>query len=68
LLRIEGYQTAFFMLHGLVVAATLGIRPRGAWSLVGWLATMAFLYTSSALFFASFESALDVYDNPLPWE
>jgi hypothetical protein len=68
LLRIEGYQTAFFMLHGLVVAATLGIRPRRAWSLIGWLATMAFLYTSSALFFASFESALDVYDNPLPWE
>jgi D-alanyl-lipoteichoic acid acyltransferase DltB (MBOAT superfamily) len=68
LLRVEGYQTAFFMLQGLVVAATMRFRPRGWWSLPGWLATVAFMYTSSVLFFASFESVLDVYDNPLPWD
>jgi hypothetical protein len=67
LLRVEGYQSAFFLLQGLVVAATLGIKPRGAWAAVALLATMAFMYTSGVLFFASFDSVLDVYDNPLPW-
>ena len=67
LLRVEGYQTAFFLIQGLAVAATLGIRPRGGSAIAAILATMAFMYTSGVLFFASFDSVLDVYDNPLPW-
>jgi hypothetical protein len=65
--RVEGYQTAFFLLQGLAVAATQGVKPRGAWAVVGWMATMTFMFTSGVLFFASIDSVVHAYQNPLPW-
>lgn len=65
--RVEGYQTAFFLLQGLAVAATLGVKPRGAWAVVGWIATMIFMFTSGVMFFASIDSVVHAYQNPLPW-
>ena len=51
--RVTGYQVAFFSLNGLAVAATHRHRPRGGWGLVAVAATILFLLTSSALFFAN---------------
>lgn len=64
--RVEGYQTAFFLLHGLAVAATLRIRPAG-WRVVPWTAaTFAFNVASSMLFFASLRDVLPLYSQELP--
>ena len=57
-MRIQGYQTEFFLVQGLAVAATLGVKPRG-WRVVPWIAgTLGFNLASSVLFFASIFSAL----------
>ena len=59
--RLQGYQTAFFLLQGLVVAATLRVRPRG-WRAVAWgTGTLAFNLASSVLFFASLDEVLPFY-------
>ena len=59
--RLQGYQTAFFLLQGLVVAATLKVRPRG-WRAVAWgTGTLAFNLASSVLFFASMDEVLPFY-------
>jgi hypothetical protein len=59
--RVQGYQTAFFMLQGIAVAATLRARPKG-WRQVPWqAATFAFNLASSALFFASVNEVLPFY-------
>lgn len=53
-LQVDGRQTAFFLLHGLGVAATLRVRPRrpGPRAL-GWTLTLAFNLVTSILFFSS---------------
>jgi hypothetical protein len=59
--RVQGYQTAFFLLQGLAVAATAGLKPKG-WSVAFWvLATLAFNLASSVLFFASLDQAVPFY-------
>ena len=59
--RVQGYQTAFFLLQGLVVAATRKVRPRG-WRAVAWgTGTLAFNLASSVLFFASLDEVLPFY-------
>ena len=59
--RFQGYQTAFFMVQGLAVAATLRVRPQG-WRAVAWVAgTVAFNLATSALFFASLNEVLPFY-------
>jgi hypothetical protein len=51
--RIQGYQTAFFLLQGLAVAATSRIKPRG-WRAAVWTAgTFAFNLGTGVLFFGS---------------
>jgi hypothetical protein len=65
--RIQGYQTAFFLLQGLAVLATLRIRPKG-WKKWPWrAATFAFNTVTSVLFFASVDGFVPFYSRPLPW-
>ncbi len=51
---LDGHQTAFFLLHGVAVAATLRARPRSPGGrALGWTLTMVFNLATSLLFFAS---------------
>jgi hypothetical protein len=59
--RVQGYQTAFFLLQGVAVVATMRIRPKG-WRQVPWIAaTLAFNLASSTLFFASLDEVVPFY-------
>jgi hypothetical protein len=51
--RIEGYQTAFFLLQGAAVAGSLRWNPG---SLVGRASTLVFNVATSMFFMASIES------------
>jgi hypothetical protein len=56
--RLQGYQSAFFLLHGAASAATIRVRPSG-WRAIGWIAgTLVFVLLSSLLFFQSMFEAL----------
>jgi hypothetical protein len=59
--RVQGYQTAFFMIQGLVVAATRKVRPRGLRAVTWSTGTLAFNLASSVLFFASLDEVLPFY-------
>ena len=62
--RVEGHQLAFFMLNGLVVAATLGMRPRTPTQrALSTAATIAFILGSGTLFFASVQSLMPFFDQ-----
>jgi hypothetical protein len=64
--RVQGYQTAFFLLQGLAVAATARVRARG-WKAVPWVAgTLGFNLVSSVLFFASLNGLVPFYSHGLP--
>jgi hypothetical protein len=64
--RVQGYQTAFFLLQGVAVAATARAKPRG-WGAAVWAAcTWAFLLASSVLFFASMNGVVPLFSRPLP--
>ena len=67
--RIQGYQTAYFLLQGLAVAATVRVKPRGA-AAVAWVAaTFAFNVASGVLFFGSVNGLVPFYQNPVPlWD
>lgn len=58
--RIEGHQLLFFLVQGAAVAATLGLRPRGPWVVVGIGLTLLFNLTTSMWFFSSI-------DRLYPW-
>jgi hypothetical protein len=59
--RIQGYQTAFFLVQGLAVAATVRVKPKG-WRAVPWtVGTYGFNLTSSVLFFVSANEAVPFY-------
>ena len=64
--RVQGYQTIFFLLQGIVVAATIRARPTGrrVWPAIA--ATFLFKFTSSIFFFASVHSVIPIYANGLP--
>lgn len=65
--RVQGYQTAFFLLQGVGVAATLRVKPRRRTAIIGWtIGTLAFNLFTSMLFFLSFHAVLHLYDNPIP--
>ena len=58
---VQGYQMAFFALHGVATALTFRARPRTrAAKLGGFALTLAFTYFTTVLFFAS-------VDQILPW-
>jgi hypothetical protein len=69
--RLQGFQTAFFLIQGLAVASTARMRPRG-WKIVPWaLGTGIFMLLSSTLFFASMQGVVPFYSRPLggwAWE
>jgi MBOAT membrane-bound O-acyltransferase family protein len=59
--RVQGYQTAFFLLQGCAVALTIKVRPKG-WSAIGWIVgTFAFNLATGVLFFASINEVLPFY-------
>lgn len=65
--RVQGFQTAFFLIQGLAVAATMRVKPKGKWAVAGWtVATLAFNLVTSMLFFLSFHAIVKLYANPLP--
>ncbi|MCB9824268.1 MAG: hypothetical protein H6806_01880 [Planctomycetes bacterium] len=55
--RVQGYQTAFFLLHGVLVVATARMRPRGALRVAGIVVTFAVVMATTVLFFASIHAA-----------
>jgi hypothetical protein len=61
--RIEGYQTAFFLIQGVAAAATLRARPTGPVAAVWVVATLAFNLATSALFFASIDEVMPFYSS-----
>ncbi len=64
--RVQGYQTAFFLLQGVAVAATARAKPRGWAAAAGVACTWAFLLASSVLFFASMNEVVPLFSRPLP--
>jgi len=69
--RVQGYQTAFFLLQGIAVAGTTRVRPRG-WQAIPWATgTALFVLLSSTLFFASMQGVVPFYSRPFggwSWE
>jgi hypothetical protein len=69
--RIQGYQTAFFLLQGVAVTATARVRPRGRLAILWATATALFMLVSSTLFFASMQGVVPFYARPFggwSWE
>ena len=65
--RIQGYQTAFFLLQGVGVLTTAKLRLRGWMRMPGVAGTILFNLATGLLFFASLHDlAGNFYSNPLP--
>ena len=64
--RVQGYQTAFFLLQGLAVATTLRLSPRGVAAVASIAATFTFNVLTGVLFFASVDEVLPFYVNDVP--
>lgn len=64
--RVQGYQTAFFLLQGVAVAATASIKVRGRGAVLWVAATLAFNLVTSVLFFASMHELVPFYAHGLP--
>ncbi len=65
--RVQGFQTAFFLIQGLGTIATLRVHPHGAIRWVCVAATLTFNIVTSVLFFANLNQVLPFYSRPLPW-
>ena len=64
--RLQGYQTAFFLLHAVAVGLTVRVKPRG-WQKAVWiLVTALFNLAAATLFLASVHEVIPLYVNPLP--
>ncbi len=63
--RFQGDQTAFFLLQGIAVAATMRVRPRGRRAILWATGTALFLLLSSTLFFASMQGVVPFYSRPV---
>ena len=62
-MRIQGYQMAFFLIQGVAVALTLKVRPKGWVRIFAIGATLAFNLATGALFFASIDEVLPFYER-----
>jgi D-alanyl-lipoteichoic acid acyltransferase DltB (MBOAT superfamily) len=60
--RLQGYQFAFFMLHGLAVIATLRLRPQGWRRVPCIVAMLTFLVATTVLFGWSLNEIVPIYD------
>jgi len=65
--RVQGFQTAFFLIQGLGTIATLRVHPQGAIRWVCVAATLAFNIVTSVVFFANLNQVVSFYSRPLPW-
>ncbi len=61
--RVQGYQSAFFLLQGVAVVATGKVRPKGPARFAGMAATLAFNLASGLLFFASLDEIVPFYER-----
>jgi hypothetical protein len=64
--RVQGYQTAFFMLQAVAVVLTRRLKPRGRGAAWGNGLTLLFLLLSSVLFALSLNGVLPFYDPRRP--
>ncbi|MGE0191506.1 MAG: hypothetical protein AB7T63_05620 [Planctomycetota bacterium] len=67
--RVQGYQTAFFLLHGALVVTTARLRPRGAVRAIAIASTFVIVMATTVLFFASIHAAEGrfwINEAPLP--
>ena len=64
--RVQGYQTAFFLLQGVAVALTLRVKPAGLAALAWGSGTLVFNLLSSLFFFASMQGLGPLYSAGLP--
>jgi MBOAT, membrane-bound O-acyltransferase family len=64
--RVQGYQTAFFMLQGLAAVMTARVKVRGWPAAPCIAATLIFNLVSSVLFFASLHAVVPFYSQELP--
>lgn len=60
---IQGYQIAYFILHGAATAWTWHLRPRGVGRMIGIVLTIAFGFFTSVLFFASVDNFMQWYSR-----
>jgi hypothetical protein len=61
--RVQGYQTLFFLIQGIAVAATVRVKPRGPRA-IPWIAgTLAFNLATGVLFFASVNELVPFYQR-----
>ena len=64
--RVQGYQTVFFVVHGLTAAWTARVKVKG-WLTIPWtVGTLVFNLASSVLFFASIHGVVRFYSRGLP--
>jgi hypothetical protein len=59
--RVEGFQTAFFIVQGIATAATQRLRPHGPLAALALAATLAFNVVTSLLFFAGMDGVVPFY-------
>jgi len=59
--RIQGYQSAFFLIQGVGVVATMRIRPKGPGRFPWIAATLVFNLATGVLFFASLNEVVPFY-------
>jgi hypothetical protein len=65
--EVQGFQLAFFMIHGAAVAATQRLQPRGRAAVAtGIAATILFNIAVSLLFCATAAQMFDLYSNQAP--
>lgn len=65
--RVQGYQAAFFMFHGVAMLATARLEPKGGWAVAGIAATLAFGLATSVVFFASIAEFAPWWSAGVPW-
>jgi hypothetical protein len=64
---VQGFQLAFFMIHGVAVAATQRLQPRGRAAVVaGIAATILFNIAVALLFCATAAQMFDLYSDRAP--
>lgn len=63
LMKVEGYQTAFFLLQGLGAIATLRMKPSRSAIIPCIAGTLLFNLTSSLLFFASVHQCVEFWSS-----
>jgi hypothetical protein len=66
-LRPQAWQTAYFMLQGFAVAATLRLRPTGWGDPLRVAGTLAFFFLSTALFLQSADRVVPFYAARPSW-